>query len=301
MVEFEALVRSHLLLSSIGLILVTGISLRLKLVGITLKAFSLKIKHTLSNYPKSSRQVISVTIVLLVVATLMILCSKDGSPFRSIGEFLIAVTLINPIYEFVVKASLHEEVGRIVLGIYNSKLLNIKGYFIPKSTSAGPSADYIAQVRLAIKESLRLEIVANYSLGIFSHYKEEFVKRNASGLPTLLVLIKKGGLAEGYVDAEVANYGDLAAIRLYDNAKDNSSLITKIDIDFSVKPKIHDRVLRYEFMRADKIIWVAPYLNTNRVARPPWLVLAEGSELYDFYDEDITAFLTHSGVVSDGP
>lgn len=303
--QVEAWAKDHFLLWTACTAVVIVILMRFRWLDTIIRVFWRKASYLLAHYPRSSKQVLVVSGGMLLVAFLLIGQSEANSPAHSIGEFLIAATLISPIYDFVVKASLHEEVGRFVLGINNSAVLNIRSFYIPRKAQSAPTSEYKSQVDAAIRDSHRLEIVANHSLGIFSHYSEAFSKRSGAGKSTALVLIERGNRAEKYIDAEVEDYGDKSAKALYANSKENAAAISNIELRFGVTPRYHNRVLRYEFMRSDNVIWVAPYLNTNREARPPWLVVTTGSDLYDFYDNDISAFFAsldaNPGVSGNGP
>ena len=129
-----------------------------------------------------------------------------------------------------------------------------------------------------------------YSPRIIDDHFIELKKRAKDGRQTIIAVADPDGKAIKYLESARQESDHVSA-----NLRKIKAKISQINTEENVKApiviKLHDQVLRYSFVASEQMVWVKMYKNGLGDASIPAICVKSGSELFNFYNEDINAFV----------
>ena len=132
-------------------------------------------------------------------------------------------------------------------------------------------------------ESGVLVVGVQYSPKFFKDFFDVIRSRSEEGKPTLALVIRPEGPAARYLSESTVgspNVGECVheIERLLKEADEGRGY---------VKVKMHDRVMRYSFIRTEQRIWIKFFTNASYRTMVPAVRLDSGVELFGFFETDI--------------
>lgn len=128
-----------------------------------------------------------------------------------------------------------------------------------------------------------LVVGVQYSPKFFKDFFDVIRSRSQSGRVTLALVVKPEGQAAQYL---VNNTTSTTAIA--ECVREIERLLKEADEGRGyVRVKMHDRVMRYSFIRTEEHIWVKFFTNASYRAIVPAVRVDSGSSLFNFFDTDV--------------
>ena len=131
-------------------------------------------------------------------------------------------------------------------------------------------------------ESAVLIVGVQYSPKFFKDFFDVIRSRSQSGRMTLALVVRPEGPAGRYLAENTtgtANVGECV--------RDIERLMEEADEGRGhVRLKMHDRVMRYSFIRTEQQIWVKFFTNASYRAVVPAMRVDKGGALFEFFETD---------------
>lgn len=132
-------------------------------------------------------------------------------------------------------------------------------------------------------ESGILVVGVQYSPKFFKDFFDVIRSRSEEGRTTLALVVRPGGPAAAYLSENTMgspNVGECVhqIERLLREADEGRG---------HVRVKMHDRVMRYSFIRTEQRIWIKFFTNASYRTVVPAVRMDSGGELFGFFEADI--------------
>lgn len=132
-------------------------------------------------------------------------------------------------------------------------------------------------------ESGVLVVGVQYSPKFFKDFFDVIRSRSEEGKLTLALVVKPEGPAAGYLTENT-----MGSPNVGECVHEIERLLREADEGRGyVKVKMHDRVMRYSFIRTEQRIWIKFFTNASYRTVVPAVRLDRGSELFGFFETDI--------------
>jgi len=199
-----------------------------------------------------------------------------------VGALLLVVGTLHWLFDVGLRREMLREISDAVIGntqlhdngldtcIMNSRLVDDRAHW---------------------ERAANLTIGLQYAPKFFKDFHDTLRSRCAAGRPTWVAILRSDGLAVRYL--EDSKTGDAV---IGDCLVEIRRLVAEADSagQKSARIVLHDRILRYSFIRTDEFIWVKFFTNSRGRATVPALKIRSGSPLYSFFDGDISRLLEDS-------
>ena len=156
----------------------------------------------------------------------------------------------------------------------------------PKSAATGPlwvENSKTVDERTIWLESAILVVGVQYSPKFFKDFFDVIRSRSQNGKTTLALVVKPEGPAAQYLFENTTGTANITECvheieRLLEEADEGRGY---------VRVKMHDRVMRYSFIRTEKHIWIKFFTNASYRAVVPAVRVDSESDLFAFFETDI--------------
>lgn len=199
-----------------------------------------------------------------------------------VGALILVVGILHWLFELGLRQEMLREISGAVIG---STLLHENG--LDSCTMNSRQVDDSAHW----SQSANLTIGLQYSPRFFKDFHHVLRARCTRGLSTTVTVLRPEGTAAQYLQGAMA--GNPAV-------KESVTEIAALLGDIDTRKKkctrlvLHDRVLRYSFIKTDEYMWIKFFTNSAGRANVPALKVRGGSPLFQFFSEDIARLLDGS-------
>ena len=156
----------------------------------------------------------------------------------------------------------------------------------PQSAMTGPlwvENSRTVEERTVWLESAILVVGVQYSPKFFKDFFDVIRARSQGGRMTLALVVRPEGPAAQYLSENTTSTANVTECvheieRLLEEADEGRG---------HVRVKMHDRVMRYSFIRTEEHIWIKFFTNASYRAVVPAVRVDRGSNLYTFFETDV--------------
>ena len=132
-------------------------------------------------------------------------------------------------------------------------------------------------------ESALLVVGVQYSPKFFKDFFDVIRLRSQAGKTTLALVVRPEGPAAQYLSANTTS-----TPKITECVHEIERLLAEADEGRGyVRVKMHDRVMRYSFIRTEEHIWVKFFTNASYRAAVPAVKLDKDSDLFAFFETDV--------------
>ena len=156
----------------------------------------------------------------------------------------------------------------------------------PQSAATGPlwvGNSRTVDERTVWLESAILVVGIQYSPKFFKDFFDVIRSRSRDGKTTFALVVRPEGPAARYLSETTTGTANVTEC-----VHEIERLLKEADEGRGhVRVKMHDRVMRYSFIRTDKHIWIKFFTNASYRAVVPAVRVNSDSELFAFFETDI--------------
>jgi len=128
-----------------------------------------------------------------------------------------------------------------------------------------------------------LTIGVQYSPKFFKDFFDVIESRSKTGLATVALVLDPEGEATRYLKATHTGTAQVA-----EGVAEIKRMIREADNGCGyARVKMHERLMRYSFIRTDQQIWVKFFTNGPHRALVPAVKFERGSDLFAFFEDDV--------------
>ena len=156
----------------------------------------------------------------------------------------------------------------------------------PQSAATGPlwvKNSRTVEERMVWLESAILIVGVQYSPKFFKDFFDVIRSRSQGGKTTLALVVRPEGPAAQYLSENTTS-----TAKVTECVHEIERLLAEADQGRGhVRVKMHDRVMRYSFIRTEEHIWVKFFTNASYRAVVPAVRVDRGSDLFAFFETDV--------------